>query len=52
MLMLDHGTSVTEVCYEVGCTDPGYFATKFRAETDMTPSEYREHISRSRLADA
>ena len=52
MLMLDHGTSVTEVCYEVGCTDPGYFATKFRAETDMTPSEYREHISRSRLAGA
>jgi YesN/AraC family two-component response regulator len=52
MLMLDTEASVTEICYEVGCSDPGYFATKFRAETDMTPSEYRERVSRSRLANA
>jgi YesN/AraC family two-component response regulator len=50
-LMLDGDVSVTAICYEVGCSDPGYFATKFRAETNMTPTEYRQQMARSQLAD-
>ena len=50
-LMLDGDVSVTTICYEVGCSDPGYFATKFRAETNMTPTEYRQQLTRSRQAD-
>ena len=41
VLLLDADASVTTVCYEVGCSDPGYFATKFRTKTNMSPSEYR-----------
>lgn len=51
MLMMDPDISVTAVSYEVGCTDPGYFATKFRAETNMTPSEYRESLLQSTLTN-
>ena len=50
-LMLDGNVSVTAICYEVGCSDPGYFATKFRSETNMTPTEYRAQVARSQLAD-
>ena len=49
-LMLDGDVSVTAVCYEVGCSDPGYFATKFRAETNMTPTQYRQQLNQSQLA--
>jgi YesN/AraC family two-component response regulator len=50
MLMMNPDVSVTTVCYEVGCSDPGYFATKFRAETNMSPTEYRETIRQSKFS--
>ena len=40
-LLLDDHASVTTVCYEVGCNNPGYFATKFRAKIQMSPTEYK-----------
>jgi len=34
--------SITQIAYECGFPSSAYFSTKFRASTDMTPSEYRE----------
>ena len=33
---------VTEVCYAVGMSSPGYFARLFRGHTGMTPREFRK----------
>jgi AraC-like DNA-binding protein len=35
------GLSVTEVCFEVGCTSLGTFSTRFTELVGMPPSAYR-----------
>ena len=40
--MLDEGRSVTEVAVELGFCSPQYFATIFKRETGMTPTERKE----------
>ena len=41
--LLESGSlSVTEVAYGVGFTDPKYFSRCFKAEMDMTPTQYIE----------
>jgi len=35
---------VTEIAFEVGYRDPGYFATAFRRITGITPSQYRKKM--------
>jgi AraC-like DNA-binding protein len=34
--------SVTEICFEVGCTSLGTFSTRFTELVGMSPSAYRE----------
>lgn len=42
MALLQMGElSVTEVCFEVGCTSLGSFSTRFRELVGMSPSAYR-----------
>ena len=42
MALLRRGDlSVTEVCFEVGCSSPGSFSTRFTELVGMTPSAYR-----------
>jgi AraC-like DNA-binding protein len=42
MALLRRGDlSVTEVCFEVGCTSLGTFSTRFTELVGMTPSAYR-----------
>jgi AraC-like DNA-binding protein len=42
MALLRHGgLSVTEVCFEVGCSSLGTFTTRFTELVGMTPSAYR-----------
>ena len=36
------GLSVTEVCFEVGCTSLGTFSTRFTELVGMSPSDYRD----------
>ena len=36
------GLSVTEVCFEVGCSSLGTFSTRFSELVGMPPSAYRE----------
>jgi AraC-like DNA-binding protein len=35
--------SVTEVCFEVGCSSLGTFSTRFAELVGMPPSDYRRH---------
>ena len=37
--------SVTEVCFEVGCSSLGTFSTRFTELVGVPPSEYRRHES-------
>lgn len=40
---LVHSTlSLSEICYEVGYTELGYFSRVFKEETGITPSQYRK----------
>jgi AraC-like DNA-binding protein len=42
MALLRRGDlSVTEVCFEVGCSSLGTFSTRFTELVGMPPSEYR-----------
>lgn len=41
-ILKDKSRSISEVAYSVGFTDPHYFATCFKAEFDMTPSEFQK----------
>jgi AraC-like DNA-binding protein len=42
MALLRRGDlSVTEICFEVGCTSLGTFSTRFSELVGMSPSEYR-----------
>ncbi len=46
MALLRRGDlSVTEVCFEVGCTSMGTFSTRFSELVGMPPSEYRERAA-------
>ena len=37
------GLSVTEVCFEVGCSSLGTFSTRFAELVGMPPSAYQRH---------
>jgi AraC-like DNA-binding protein len=39
--------SVTEVCFEVGCTSLGTFSTRFTELVGMSPSTYRREAAQS-----
>lgn len=41
-ILKDKSRSISEVAYSIGFTDPHYFATCFKAEFDMTPSEFQK----------
>jgi AraC-like DNA-binding protein len=46
MALLRRGDlSVTEVCFEVGCSSLGTFSTRFTELVGMPPSAYRRHES-------
>src|ERR1700748_1779407 len=48
MALLRRGDlSVTEVCFEVGCTSLGTFSTRFAELVGMPPSTYREQQARA-----
>jgi AraC-like DNA-binding protein len=39
--LLRQGTSVTDTCFEVGCTSLGSFSSRFTEIVGETPSQYR-----------
>jgi AraC-like DNA-binding protein len=41
------GLSVTEVCFEVGCSSLGTFSTRFTELVGVPPSVYRRHAARA-----
>jgi AraC-like DNA-binding protein len=44
MALLRRGDlSVTDICFEVGCSSLGTFSTRFTELVGMPPSEYRRH---------
>ena len=48
MALLRRGDlSVTEVCFEVGCSSLGTFSTRFTELVGMPPSAYRRHEARA-----
>jgi AraC-like DNA-binding protein len=48
MALLRRGDlSVTEVCFEVGCSSLGTFSTRFTELVGMPPSEYRRESARA-----
>ena len=48
MALLRRGElSVTEVCFEVGCSSLGTFSTRFTELVGMPPSAYRRHAARA-----
>jgi AraC-like DNA-binding protein len=48
MALLRRGDlSVTEVCFEVGCSSLGTFSTRFTELVGMPPSAYREEAARA-----
>ncbi|MFA9370854.1 MAG: two-component regulator propeller domain-containing protein [Labilibaculum antarcticum] len=42
LMLKNNSISVSEVAYSVGFTDPKYFASCFKAEFNITPSEYQK----------
>ncbi len=48
MALLRRGDlSVTEICFEVGCSSLGTFSTRFTELVGMPPSAYRRHAARA-----
>ena len=48
MALLRRGDlSVTEVCFEVGCSSLGTFSSRFSELVGMSPSNYRRHAARA-----
>jgi AraC-like DNA-binding protein len=48
MALLRRGDlSVTEVCFEVGCSSLGTFGSRFAELVGMPPSTYRRHAARA-----
>ena len=43
-LLQDNAISISEVAYAVGFSDPKYFASCFKAEFSITPSEYQKSV--------
>jgi AraC-like DNA-binding protein len=41
-MLENQSTSVAEVAYKVGFSDPNYFALCFKTEFGTTPSDYRK----------
>lgn len=41
VLLNNHSKNITEIAYELGFNNPGYFTTFFKQKTDQTPSEWR-----------
>ena len=41
--LLRQGASVTDTCFEVGCTSLGSFSSRFTEIVGETPSQYRSH---------
>jgi AraC-like DNA-binding protein len=39
--MLKEGASINDVAYSCGFSDPKYFAKCFKADMEMTPTEYK-----------
>ncbi|HHV74936.1 MAG TPA: response regulator [Thermoanaerobacterium sp.] len=46
----DETISVKEVCFKVGYNDPNYFSRIFRKETGMTPTDYKNRVSKGGVA--
>ena len=46
-LLLRDDLSVTEICFEVGCSSLGTFSTRFTELVGMPPSAYRRHAAGS-----
>lgn len=42
VLLRAGGSSVTEVCFEVGCSSLGTFSTRFRELVGVSPSQYQQ----------
>ena len=42
-LLLNSGLTISEIAYEVGFSDPGYFTKVFSKAYTMSPTEYRAH---------
>jgi AraC family 4-hydroxyphenylacetate 3-monooxygenase operon regulatory protein len=47
-LLLFTGSSVNEICYQLGFKDPGYFSRFFVRYAQVTPGEYRQRQSGTR----
>lgn len=41
-LLVNGDQSIIDICLSIGYASPGHFASLFRAETGMTPGQYRE----------
>lgn len=41
-LLLTTNLTISEVCYEVGFSDPRYFSKQFKTEFNMLPSKFKE----------
>jgi len=41
-LLLSTDLSISQIAHQVGWLDPGYFARRFRAQFDQSPTEYRD----------
>ena len=46
-LLLNADLSVGEIGQKVGWADPNYFARRFRSFLGLSPSQYRNHLSKT-----
>lgn len=44
-MLIDPDISITSVCFDIGCSDPAYFAKKFREMEFISPSEYQSDLA-------
>lgn len=51
MALLRQGVSVTDACFEVGCTSLGSFSSRFTEVVGETPSQYRARDHSSMQAE-
>ena len=52
MSLLEAGQRVSDVAFDVGFTSQSYFASCFRAQFGMTPSQVRHHSDEQRVESA